>query len=170
MDNPHYTDEQAQQAGKSEVHSNRSPRSVFRLALNGLIVSLLVLVGFFGYSYLSHSTAKPVPSARDSVVAVPSHGIQLDVLNGCGVKGTAVKFTNFLRTNGFDVVEMKNYKSSHIPHTLVVDRVGNLANARRVAAVLGVSGENVIQQLSPDYFVDVSVIIGDDFARTKPIH
>jgi hypothetical protein len=77
---------------------------------------------------------------------------------------------NYLRVNGFDVVEMKNYKVSNIPHTIVVDRVGDLAAARRVASALGVSEKNVIQQLNPDYFVDVSVIIGTDYSSLQPFH
>jgi hypothetical protein len=77
---------------------------------------------------------------------------------------------NYLRTNGFDVVEMKNYKVSNIPHSIVVDRVGNLAAARRVAAALGISDKNVVQQLNPDYFVDVSVIIGADYSSLQPFH
>jgi hypothetical protein len=46
----------------------------------------------------------------------------------------------------------------------VVDRIGDLAAARRVARSLGVADNNVIQQINPDYFVNVSVIIGEDFA------
>ena len=63
---------------------------------------------------------------------------------------------------------MKNYKTSNVAQTLVIDRVGDLAAARRVAASLGVAENNVIQQLNPDYFVDVSVVIGEDFQKLRP--
>ena len=46
----------------------------------------------------------------------------------------------------------------------MVDRVGDLATARRVARSLGVADNNIIQQINPDYFVNVSVIIGEDFS------
>jgi hypothetical protein len=45
--------------------------------------------------------------------------------------------------------------------------VGNLASARKVAMVLGVSDKNIIQQINPDYFVDVSVIVGEDVSSLK---
>lgn len=129
---------------------------------------LLLVVGYFLYGVFSRSTANQ-PPADTAVAKKPEKIIQLDVLNGCGVKGVAAKATNYLRLNGFDVVEMRNYKTSHIPRTLVVDRVGNLDAARRIAASLGVSERNVIQQINPDYFVDVSVIIGDDYQNLLPM-
>ena len=36
--------------------------------------------------------------------------IQLEVLNGCGESGIANNFTNLLRNNGFDVVEVGNFE------------------------------------------------------------
>ncbi len=165
-----HRNEQVLQEEKPEAPADTKKHRALRLMLNSLIVCFLLVAGFFSYTYLTRSAIEPPPSPNAPVVPKPPHGIQLDVLNGCGVKGTAMKFTNFLRSNGFDVVEMKNYKTSHIPRTLVIDRVGDLANARHIAAVLGVSEQNVIQQLNPDYFVDVSVVIGDDYARMKPIH
>jgi hypothetical protein len=84
-------------------------------------------------------------------------------------KGAGIKCTNYLRSSGFDVVEMKNYKTFTVPRTLVVDRVGDLVSARRVAASLGVSDQNVIQQINHDYFVDVSVIIGADYASLRAL-
>ena len=137
--------------------------------LNILIVMLILLVGYFSYAFLSRdSSAQQVKPEQKS--PAPSRVIQLDVLNGCGAKGVAARLTNFLRSSGFDVVEMKNYKTSHIPQTMVVDRVGNLSVARRVAASLGISEKNVIQQINPDYFVDVSVIIGEDYANLQSLH
>ena len=38
-------------------------------------------------------------------------------------------------------------------------------NAYRVANALGVSEANVIRESSPDFYLDVSVIIGHDFEK-----
>jgi len=65
---------------------------------------------------------------------------------------------------------MKNYKTFSVAHTLVVDRVGDLTLARRVAASLGVAEKNVVQQINQDYFVDVSVIIGADYPSLRVGH
>ena len=141
------------------------PRRVSaRIVLNSAIIVLLLFLGYFSYAFISstftQTSAKKEPQK-------PPRVIQLDVLNGCGVKGVGIRFTNYLRSHGFDVVEIKNYKTFHIPRTLVVDRVGDLESARRVAASLGVLSQNIIQQINSDYFVDVSVIIGEDYANLQ---
>ncbi len=137
--------------------------------LNVVIVLLIASLGYISYTFFLRTS-----SAQEDLKAQKTQSttriIQLDVLNGCGAKGVAAKITNYLRSNGFDVVEMKNYKTSHIHQTMVVDRVGNLDVARRVASAMGVSEKNIIQQINPDYFVDVSVIVGEDYASTQAFH
>ena len=120
--------------------------------------------GFLAYLFYAEGKKPEPPPAP----VIPSRVIQLDVLNGCGARGAGAKFTKFLRGSGFDVVEMKNYSSSRVGRTLVIDRVGNLEAARRVAAALGVAESNVVQQINPDYFVDVSVVIGEDHVSLNP--
>lgn len=98
----------------------------------------------------------------------PSTIIQLEVLNGCGMPGVAEKFTEHLRKQNFDVVQTGNYRSFDIDNTMVIDRIGNLANAEKVADALGIEKKYVIQQINSDYFLDVSLIIGKDFNQLIP--
>jgi hypothetical protein len=147
---------------------NRGPRTV--ILLNGLIVVLVVLTCYLSYAFISNAYFSGASAPADTSGSLSAKLIQLDVINGCGVKNVGAKFTDYLRNHGFDVVELKNYRPSRIPQTLVIDRVGNLEAARRVAAALGVDSECIIQQLNPDYFVDVSVLIGDDFATLPHAH
>ncbi len=95
---------------------------------------------------------------------------KIEVLNGCGIKGIALKFTDFLRRNGFDVIETGNYtllgmrKSDYyfdVRETIVIDRSEKLSPARDVARILGT--DNIIKQISSDLMVDVTVIIGKDY-------
>ncbi|MBI1804004.1 MAG: LytR C-terminal domain-containing protein [Ignavibacteriae bacterium] len=146
----------------------RPGSSTPKLLLNVTIALGLVVAGYFSYTYIARSAIEPAQQQQAQVK--PPRIIQLDVLNGCGARGAASKFTNYLRSQGFDVVEMKNYKVSTMGKTLVVDRVGDMGAARRVAAALGVSDKNVVQQLNPDYFVDVSIIIGADYTTLEPMH
>lgn len=95
--------------------------------------------------------------------------IQVEVLNGCGVSGVSNRFTDFLRTNNFDVVNIGNYIRFDMDETILIDRIGNKANAYKVAEALGVKKENVIQQLNNDYFLDVSIVIGRDYYTLKPL-
>lgn len=133
-----------------------------------IVTTLLFLsvgcAAFLGYLFYAEGKKPEPPPAP----VIPSKVIQLDVQNGCGAKGAGAKFTAFLREAGFDVVDVKNYSSSRVERTLVIDRLGNLAAAKKVAAALGVGESNIIQQINPDYFVAVSVVIGEDYSSLNP--
>ena len=155
------------QKKKQPSNSTITSWNITKRILSGVIIVLILVIGYFGYSYISHMGTK---SSDDKVENKPPKILQLDVLNGCGTKGIGAKFTDYLRTQGFDVVESKNYKSFQIPQTLVIDRIGDLTAARRVATALGVKENNIVQQLNLDYFVDISVIIGKDYTQLNPSH
>jgi hypothetical protein len=143
---------------------SREPRS---LALTVLIGALALLVLFLSYSLVErHFLRPPVDTERQG----PSTGgvIQIDVLNGCGVSGAATSVRDYLRARGFDVVEMRNYKSFDVEESLVVDRTGAIGNAEKVAYALGINTSRIIQQINPDYYVDVSVVVGRDYRSLKP--
>lgn len=89
--------------------------------------------------------------------------IQVEVLNGCGVSGIANAYTSVLRKNGFDVVETGNFDHFDIKKTMIISRSGVMANAFRVADALGVKPLHVIHEESPDFFLDVTVVIGQDY-------
>lgn len=97
------------------------------------------------------------------------HTIQLDVLNGSGTPKLSQRFTDYLRSRGFDVVEMGNYKDSRVERTRVIDRVGNLAAAQQVAQALGVPKDRVTQEVDRTMYLDVSVVIGKDYRSLKPL-
>jgi len=144
--------------------SKKDPRII---ALNVVIVILILVVGYLSYALIArHVIHPPVVAHRPESDEI----IQLDVLNGCGIDGVASEVTGYLRARGFDVVEIRNYKSFDVDESLVIDRVGNLKSAERVAYALGIKKENVIQQLNQDYYVDVSVVVGKDIHSLKPSH
>ncbi|MEQ9266879.1 MAG: LytR C-terminal domain-containing protein [Balneolaceae bacterium] len=88
--------------------------------------------------------------------------IQIEVLNGCGIPGIANSFTGLLRKNGFDVVETGNFDHFNLEETIIISRSGVLDNAKRVASALGVKEINVLREESPDFYLDVTVVIGHD--------
>jgi hypothetical protein len=132
-----------------------------------LIGSLAVVVAVLVYAFLLRNIiSPPVDSTKANVPA--GQVIQIDLLNGCGVPGAAQKVTGYLRARGYDVVEMKNYKTFDVKESLIIDRTGDVETARRVAYALGIDEKNVLQQINHDYFVDVSVVLGKNFATLKP--
>lgn len=93
--------------------------------------------------------------------------IQVEVLNGCGVGGVATQFTTQLRKNGFDVVESGNFDTFDVKNTLVIDRSGNLEHARRVATALGVDEAFILREISKDFYLDATIVIGADYKSLK---
>jgi LytR cell envelope-related transcriptional attenuator len=149
------------------VHTPTSRKPARVIILNILIGLLVVVVGYLAFSLINQQVLHPPVDAGKTGVA-PGEIIQIDVLNGSGLQGAAGSCTSYLRARGFDVVEMRNYKTSDVDKSLVIDRVGNLANAEKVAYALGIGKDNVVQQLNQDYYVDISVVIGKDFSSLKP--
>ena len=141
------------------------------LVLNIVIVILGVIVFFLLYSFITNSIVnKPVEWTTETPELGEEAGdiIQLDVLNGCGVPGIAQDFTDYLRKRNFDVVQSSNYKTFDVEESLVIDRTGDLAAARKVAYALGIDEKNIVQQINPDYYLNVSVVIGRDYDKLKP--
>ncbi len=148
----------------SKIQDLKSNFTGSNLILNSCILLLGLLIIFLTFSLISRlnsNSSEPRVSDTQKASAV----IQVEVLNGCGAVGVAEKFTDFLRKEKFDVVQMGNYVSFDIDNSLVIDRTGNRANAEKVAAVLGIDNKNIIMQKNEDSFLDVSVVIGKDYKR-----
>jgi hypothetical protein len=148
----------------------RSPLKspTINILLDVSIFLLFAVIVYMVYSlYVKVSFKDEIPPEPGSEKGAEDI-VQVEVLNGCGVTGVADRYTDYLRVKQFDVVKSSNYISSEMDETLVIDRIGNMANAFKVAKALGVSNKNVIQQLNKDYFIDVSIIIGKDYFSLSP--
>lgn len=143
--------------------------STLNLILNVVIFLLASIIIYITYSIGVKLSDGDNKEKNKKAEKVASEVIQVEILNGCGVSGVADRFTDFLRANGFDVVSRGNYKSFDIDNTLIIDRRGNLANAKKTASILGVNNTSVIQQMNEDYFLDVTIIIGKDYFGLAPL-
>lgn len=152
----------------SSSHNNSSRKSSFsNFVLLSLIAVLSILIIFLAYSlYVKISRITEHKNQMEPQTA--SAIIHIEVLNGCGVDGVAAQFTNYLRKNNFDVVNVANYRSNNIEQTMIIDRTGNRVNAEKLAESLGVEKKNIIQQLSKDYLLDATLVIGRDYYKFIP--
>lgn len=151
-------------------HSNKKVKEKFpaTLLLNIFILFLILINLYLLYSLVSkvfpsHNYSEELPT--DSLKSK----IQVEVLNGCGISGTAELLTAYLRANGYDVVNMGNYRSFEIENSIVIDRTGKLQNAKRLASLLGLNDSNVIQQINDEYLLDVTLILGKDYSQLTPL-
>jgi hypothetical protein len=149
---------------KNRFSARKFPTGV---VLNLAIIVLLLVVAYLGYSFVLRLTVAPsLDAARDG--DPQGKAIQVDVINGCGGAKVGTQFTQYLRHRGYDVVEVRNYHRFDVRQSIVIARTANLRNAEKVATALGVSAPHIIQQINPEYFVDVSVVIGHDYQSLKP--
>ncbi|MDI6400587.1 LytR C-terminal domain-containing protein [Balneolaceae bacterium ANBcel3] len=139
------------------TQNNRSPYYL-HASLIVLSIVLIVLVA----ALFSRMLFPRVHTERADPDTFLSHVIQVEVLNGCGVPGIATRYTSLLRQNGFDVVSSGNFETFDIQESLVIDRRGNMENARRVARALGIPEQRIIREISTDFYLDATIVIGAD--------
>lgn len=144
-----------------------------RVRIGGLLLSLglavagvlaLVLLYSFATRFLAPDTS---PVRTENPTGLLGDIVQVEVLNGCGESGIAGQVTQFLRDHDFDVVSSGNYVDFDQAQSLVIDRVGNREAALRVAAILGIDEAYVREEPGAGYYVDASVVIGQDYPSLR---
>lgn len=137
------------------------------LLLNVSILILIVINAILAYSVVKTFSFNDTEDyfLVDSTKA----RIQVEVLNGCGVSGVAEKLTDYLRINNIDVVNLGNYRSFEIENSIIVGRNEKIHNAEIVAAIVGLDEQNIIQQINPNYLLDVTFILGKDYRDLIPL-
>ena len=149
-----------------------SKRSIINYVLNITIILITSLCLYFAYSLIMNTPGskgdnKSGDTTKRQLTNQPNLSIQINILNATGENRIAARFRDFLKTKGFDVVDMGNYKAE-VEKSMVVDLIGDISKARRVADAVGVSHRNVVQQIDKSKYIDASVIIGKDYNELKP--
>lgn len=90
--------------------------------------------------------------------------IQLEVLNGCGVKGLAILYANFLRSNGYDVIDFKNAKNFNFKKTKIIIHKQNDSNfVYELIDILKIKPEQIEYNYDNNIFYDLTLIVGEDY-------
>jgi hypothetical protein len=145
----------------SNVSKEENTKHLFLNSVIGFLGVLLFILLIALFSRILYPRIATDRAQEDP--ALISEVIQLEVLNGCGITGIATRFTDKLREYGFDVVETGNYDHFDVSNTFVISRSGQIENAYRVADALGISHQQVLREQAPEFYLDVTLIIGTDF-------
>ncbi len=93
--------------------------------------------------------------------------INVQVLNGCGVRGIAGRVRNILRGRGFDVLSYGNARKQNYNRSLLIIRSEGVFGERAaevLAKSLGISPEQIRKESDPSLVdIDVTVILGLDY-------
>ena len=142
------------------------------LLVAGFIVSALTTrsgVPVAGYSAESAASsaylavAGRTPTDSDRPDADRHSPLEVEVLNGCGVPGLALRFTNYLRSQGYDVVHFSDADSYDYPRTLVINRGTDPDRALQVARSLSLDPAALENRPDSALQLDVTVILGHDY-------
>jgi len=149
-------------------------KSLFNYILNISIIVISALCIYLAYSMIMNTSGsgsrgdiKTGDTTKKQVTNQPNLSIQINILNATGENRIGARFRDFLKLKGFDVVDMGNYKAE-VEKTMVLDIIGDMNKAKRVADAVGVSHRNVIHQLDKTKYIDATVIIGKDYTELKP--
>lgn len=146
-----------------------------RSLLTGIIVVVLgllfVLNGLFIYSLITKlfSVEKGVPGEETPLgegVFERDRTIRVEVLNGAGIAGLAQRMTDFLRREGFDVIDFGNAETFNYYETVVLVRSEDRTAAKLLAAAVNTT--NVVEQKNLFLTLDVTLIIGRDYRKLLP--
>jgi len=139
------------------------------LILNISILILILINTILAYTTFKAASIKFGNSADDLLIDSTKARIQVEVLNGCGVSGVADDLTDYLRANHVDVVNLGNYRSFEIENNILISRNEKIKNAEKVAALVGLDENSIIQQTNSDYLLDVTFILGKDYRNLIPL-
>jgi len=148
-----------------EEYISKSPFSEKNTSLFFIITSVILAV-FAIFLLYSDLNKIGLLSFDDNKTIKPQNVqqlIQVEVLNGCGVTGVGDGLTDVLRAKGIDVVKTGNYRSFDIENTFIIDRLGKIETANRVADSLNLDKRFIITEINKSYFLDLTIVIGKDY-------
>lgn len=90
--------------------------------------------------------------------------LRVEVLNGTKENGIAGKFAGYLRNEKLDVIIVSNARYDTISETVIIDRMKpNAVYGKYIARRIDCS--NVMSQVDSSLYVDVTIIVGNDFQK-----
>lgn len=99
----------------------------------------------------------------ESLKWLAEEAARVEILNGTGVPDRAALAAARLRWEGIQVIGVGFADRADYEHTLIINYSNKVYTPARLAAVLGVSSENIRQEPDPTSLIDIRVILGSDY-------
>ena len=132
-----------------------------------MILSLILLITYNRKKIFGLSTSVP-PTLISGINFDESLNkrLQIEVLNGCGIKGIADLYTNFLRQNGYDVIDYKNAENFNYDKTTILIHKNNI-NPTHLKELMKIDLFYIKNFIDEDKFFDLTIIIGKDYKNLE---
>ncbi|MAI88512.1 MAG: hypothetical protein CMF98_05575 [Candidatus Marinimicrobia bacterium] len=117
-----------------------------------------------------HLIIDPIKEYENSIYK----DIKVEVLNGCGEKGIAKDFSDYLINQHVDVVRSENTPGNNFDYknTQLILRTEDFQDIARIASLLDINPKDstkVIVETNLNLLTDVTLIIGKDFKNIIPV-
>ena len=116
--------------------------------------------------FFDTGNASPVASLPPAEV-IGAEAARLSVLNGTATAGLAATTTDYLKGQGYNVVETSNADQLY-PSTTLYDYTGNPYTLKYLTELMKVDPNRIYSRYDPTSPVDVVVILGNDWAAINP--
>ena len=158
-------------AAKRKRRKKRDHISLFN---NLVTLSLFILVfGFVGsmLDRLLFNNGELPLSSKDLSEMIAStryelktgHKIEIEIHNGCGTAGLANIYTDFLRAEGYDVLDSKNAEHFSYSQSLILYHNDNYDRALSLAKTMGMTESQISILEDGNELHDLTLIIGQDY-------
>jgi hypothetical protein len=148
----------------------------YHLNKNNLLIVIISITALSAFFILYNKISQPNTIYNEGKIdfsllmkkteseKITGHKIQVEIQNGCGFRGIAKLYTNFLRNNGYDVIDYKNapnfdYQKTH----LIIHKQDTSNFVNEIINILQISPELVSYNYDDDIIYEMTVIIGRDY-------
>jgi len=140
----------------------------------------VVLIGIFAYSAWIDRPARirefteveipsDIPELKMTSQAEPETlDIVVRILNGNGISGVAYKLREYLLNQGFDVSETTNADHFNYEKTIIYLHSSDYTMSKKLSDKLGIANNPVLDDRSPDYPCDITIVMGKDYKKLPP--
>ena len=92
--------------------------------------------------------------------------IQVSIENGCGKSGIAKLYTNFLRKNGYDIIDFKNSDNFDYKNTqLIFHKRDYSVYANEIIDLLKIKPEFINYNYNESNYYQITLILGEDYNK-----
>jgi len=141
------------------------------IAVGGLF---LLAIGFFvslvDNLFFDNGRAQDRPDlaaliTKTKYEEITGHKITVEIHNGCGIPKLANLYTEFLRSEGFDVIDSRNADNFDYTKTQILHHQGDKARALSLGKTMKIDESLITEKQSPYLIHDLTLILGDDYRQ-----
>ncbi len=119
--------------------------------------------GPLGPVAVSTSTGSTSEPAGDPEALAKAENAKIEVQNGTAVSGLASRTSDYLKSKGLNVVSTANADGTN--ETTLIDNTGKPYTVSYLVNLLHVNANRILSRYDPNAQVDVTVIVGNDWAN-----